>query len=51
MNETFEETMKRKYENIDEVKNLIHTSEWQVDNCEYDEKDGFILITVYKNKD
>jgi hypothetical protein len=51
MEETFEELMKRKHENIDEVNSLIHTSEWQVDNCEYDEKDGYVLITLYKKKD
>jgi hypothetical protein len=51
MEETFEELMKRKHENIDEVNSLINASEWQVDNCEYDEKDGYVLITLYKKKD
>lgn len=49
MEETFEEAMKRRYEGIDEVNNLIHTSEWEFND--YDEKDGYIFVTVCKKKD
>jgi hypothetical protein len=48
--ETFEQTRQRKRSNIDEVKKLIQGSEWSVDNCEYDEMDGYILVTIYKEK-
>lgn len=49
--ETFEQKRQRKYNNIDEVNNLIHTSEWEVDLSEYDEKDGYILMTIFKKID
>jgi hypothetical protein len=51
MDETFEELMKRKVENIDEVNNLLHTNEceWEVDG--YDEMDGYIFVTICKKKD
>ena len=48
MNETFEELMKRKHDNIDEVNALIHTSEWEIDYSEYDEKDGYAIVVLYK---
>jgi hypothetical protein len=51
MEETFEQTMQRQYSNIDEVKDLIIGSEWEVDNCEYDERDGYVLVTIYKKLD
>jgi hypothetical protein len=48
MEETFEEIMQRKNENKDEVNNLIHTSEWEI--SDYDEMDGYIFITICKEK-
>jgi hypothetical protein len=48
MNETIEESMKRKYGNIDEVNALIHTSEWEIDYSEYDEKEGYVIVVLYK---
>ncbi len=46
MEETFEDIIKRQNENKDEVNNLIHTSDWEID--EYDEYDGFIYVTIRK---
>jgi len=51
INETYEQIQQRKYNNIDEVSNLIHTNEWEVDLSEYDEKDGYIFITIFKKKE
>jgi len=49
MNETFEEIMKRKQVNVDEINNLIKDSDWLVDD--YNEQDGFVYITIRKEKD
>jgi hypothetical protein len=48
--ETFEELMKRKHDNINEVNYLIvtPTSDWRVDYSEYDEKDGYVSIVIFK---
>jgi len=48
MNETFEESMKRKHELIDEVNDLIDTSEWKIDYSEYDEQNGYAIIVLFK---
>ena len=47
--ESFEKSQKRRIESKDEVNNLIHTSEWVIDEYEgYDEKDGWMFITLVK---
>jgi hypothetical protein len=44
----FIESTERMIESIDEVEKLIEDSEWAYDN--YEEKDGYILITIFKKK-
>ena len=47
--ESFKKSQKRQVESKDEVNNLIHTSEWVIDEYEgYDEKDGWMFITLVK---
>lgn len=51
LSESFEELKARREKNIDEINNLIHTSDWEIDGSEgYDEKDGKIYITLVKEK-
>ena len=44
----FVESMKQKYELIDEVKALIINSDWEIDYSEYDKKDGYVIVALYK---
>ena len=44
----FVESMKVKHELIDEVNALIYSSEWEIDYSEYDEKDGYAIVVLYK---
>jgi hypothetical protein len=47
--ESFKKSQKRQVESKDEVNNLIHTSEWVIDEYEgYDEKEGWMFITLVK---
>ena len=48
MSETFLESMKRKDEIIYEVNALIDSSEWEIDYSEYDEKEGYVIVVLYK---
>jgi hypothetical protein len=49
MNETFEEVMKRKQVNVDEINNLIKDSDWVIDD--YNEQDDCVYITIFKKLD
>ena len=43
------EEQKRMSENINEVNDLISSSEWEFE--EYDEDDRYVYIKIYKKKD
>ena len=47
-NEEFDALMNRKRDNINEVNDLIDTSEWKIDYSEYDEQNGYAIIVLFK---
>jgi hypothetical protein len=51
MSETFTESVERKHEIFYEVNALIDSSEWEIDYSEYDEKDGYAIVVLFKKLD
>jgi len=46
LEESYEQSKERQHLSVDEVNNLIHTSEWEV--VDYDERSGYAYVTLRK---